>query len=117
MYTSDSEYDAGTVLVFGGTHEVTVTHIAGDYRVAGVVSTNPAYLMNSTCDGVAVALRGRVPLKIIGRINRGDLLITSDVPGHAKSVGGDTSYGPAVFARAITAHTDDSAGLIEAVIL
>jgi hypothetical protein len=117
MYASDKQYEPGTVLVFGGTAEVTTTNMPGDFRVAGAVSTNPAYLMNSTCDGVAIALRGRVPLKVVGPVLPGDLLITAEVAGYAKSVGGDTSYGPAIFAKAITMHTGKFLGSIEAVIL
>lgn len=117
MYTSDANYDPGTVLIFGGTHEVTTTTTFADHRVAGVVSTEPAYLMNSTCDGVAIALRGRVPLKVIGIVAAGDLLVTSELAGYAISVGDNVSYGHAVFAKAISSHLGLLGGTIEAVIL
>ena len=83
MYTADASYDPGTVVIVGGEAEVTVTDNPGSYRVAGVVSTDPAYLMNAESQGVAVALRGRVPCKVVGNVNKGDVLITSDLPGHA----------------------------------
>jgi len=78
-YVSDAQYEPGEVLEFGGEFEVT---IASDStaKVAGVVSTNPAHLMNSDCEGqyvVAVALQGRVPVKVRGEIRKGDMLIAA----------------------------------------
>ena len=86
-YQSDSYYEPGTVLVFGTDTEVTISNKYEDSRVVGVVTTNPAYLMNSELTGVsvAVALQGRVPCKVIGTIQRGDMMITSDTPGVATS--------------------------------
>jgi hypothetical protein len=81
MYTSDSQYEPGTVVEFGGTDEVTVAEDA-TIKVAGVVSTNPAHLMNSDLGPVtgkvcvAVALVGRVPCKVRGKIRKGDMLIS-----------------------------------------
>ena len=69
-YLADAEYEVGTVLIFGGDKEVTVTTaMKDDTRVAGVVSENPGYLMNSKLEGenvTAVALQGRVPVKVVG---------------------------------------------------
>jgi hypothetical protein len=115
MYTSDAEYPPGTVLIFGGDAEVTVTDTVGDTRA---VSTEPAYLMNSMIEGtsVAVALRGRVPVRVMGPVAKGDLLITSRHPGCAQS-GGRTAVGAAVFAKAIQASDDFGEKLIEAVII
>ena len=78
-YTSDNNYEPGTVLEFGGSAEVT---LATDEtpRVAGVVSTLPAHLMNSMLTGehtVAVALLGRVPCKVQGPVAKGDMLISA----------------------------------------
>jgi len=84
MYTSDEEIVPGTVVCFGGTAEVTTCGTDADTRVAGIVSTNPAYLMNSALDGVAVALRGRVPCKVSGSIKKGDMLV-SDGDGGARA--------------------------------
>lgn len=80
MYTADQLYGPGTVVQFGGTEEVTLA-AAGTTRVAGVVSTNPAYLMNDSLTGshiTAVALIGRVPCKVIGPVEKGDMLIAAD---------------------------------------
>jgi hypothetical protein len=76
-YEADVKYEPGTVLMFGGEKEVTLAD-DGTSRVAGVVSTNPAYVMNSTCPGLltAVALQGRVPCKVRGKISKGDMLIS-----------------------------------------
>lgn len=85
-YVSDKQYDPGTVLELGGAFEVTQ---AGNEttKIAGVVSTHPAYLMNSDCQGeyvVAIALQGRTPCKVSGKIQKGDMLV-SDGTGKAKS--------------------------------
>jgi hypothetical protein len=79
-YTADAEYVPGTVLEFGGEFEVTLAQ-DGTNRVAGVVTTNPAYLMNSNCQGTyvaAVALQGRTPCKVKGPIRKGDMLISGE---------------------------------------
>jgi len=84
-YVADDELEPGTVVCFGGDAEVTACCIEDHHAVAGVVSTDPAYLMNSESDGVEVALCGRVPCKVVGPVNKGDLLSSSDVKGHARS--------------------------------
>lgn len=116
-YLPDSIYDTGTVLVFGGTHEVTVTNVLSDPRVAGVVSDSPAYLMNQDSTGIAVALRGKVPVKVIGLVNKGDLLVTSAIPGYAISVKKDISHGTAIFAKSIEDKAIHDRGTVMAVIL
>jgi hypothetical protein len=77
-YEADASYEAGTVLEFGGEKEVTLA-TDGTRRVAGVVTTNPAYVMNAMCPGisVAVALQGRTPVKVRGTIHKGDMLISA----------------------------------------
>lgn len=77
-YLADAKYEPGTVLEFGGSQEVTVAEDE-TRRVAGVVSSNPAYLMNSELQGdyvVALALQGRVPCKVRGKIRKGDMLVS-----------------------------------------
>ena len=78
-YEADAHYEPGTVLAFGGDKEVTIADI-GTTKVAGIVSTNPAYVMNSSCPGeniVALALQGRVPCHVRGSIKKGDMLISA----------------------------------------
>ena len=77
-YEADFQYEPGTVLEFGGDKEVTLAQ-DGTMRVAGVVSTNPSYVMNSGCPGIAiaVALQGRAPTKVRGNIRKGDIMVSA----------------------------------------
>ena len=77
-YEADDVYSPGTVLAFGGEKEVTIAE-DGTTRVAGVVSTNPAYAMNANCQGIAVAiaLQGRVPTKVRGSVRKGDMMVSA----------------------------------------
>tara|TARA_Y100000389_G_scaffold75314_2_gene71958 strand:- start:27626 stop:29365 length:1740 start_codon:yes stop_codon:yes gene_type:complete len=119
-YEADDIYEPGTVLIFGGDKEVTKTDVHTDYRVAGVVSTNPAYRMNAEAGTddthPYIALRGRVPCQVIGPVKKGDLMVTSSVKGHAKSVGG-ADMGRAVFAKSLTTEDSEGSKIIEVVIL
>jgi len=79
MYSADAAYMPGTVLDFGGNQEVTLSAAVSSNRVAGVVSTNPAHLMNSVLTGeypVAVALTGRVPTSVTGTVSKGDMMVS-----------------------------------------
>jgi len=117
-YVPDDIYTPGTVLVFGGEWEVTASTITADTRVAGVVSTRPAFIMNAgAINGVPVALRGRVPVNVTGVVAKGDLLITSDIKGTAVSANSANAYGYSVFAKALEDKHSDGEGVIEAVIL
>jgi hypothetical protein len=111
-YEGDQEYEVGTVLIFGGEKEVTISSILGDRRVAGVVSDTAAYSMYGACPGFKnqIALQGRVPCKVIGKISKGDLLITSDIPGVAIACL-DPKAGT-IIGKAIQDHDSDSIGII-----
>lgn len=77
-YQADAQYEPGTVLEFGGSNEVTVAQDS-TRRVAGVVSTNPAHLMNGMLRGpnvIPLALQGRTPCKVRGKIQKGDMLVS-----------------------------------------
>jgi hypothetical protein len=79
-YLADKPYEPGVVLDFGGNKEVTISTVDSSRRVAGVVSTNPAHLMNSGLAGehvVALALVGRVPVKVTGIVRKGDAMISA----------------------------------------
>jgi hypothetical protein len=84
VYSSDQPYPAGTVVVFGGEAEVTQSHSPNDPRIAGVVSTEPAYLMNGSADGIPVALQGRVPCRVLGPVSKGDRVVSSHIAGVAQ---------------------------------
>lgn len=78
-YSADAFYAPGTVLCFGGSAEVTLCVEDGCRKVAGVVSTNPAHIMNSGLTGVTatVALQGRAPVNVIGNVNKGDMMVAA----------------------------------------
>jgi phospholipase C len=79
-------------------------------RVVGVISTSPAYLMNDGIDGQAIALRGRVPVKVMGPIKKGETLVSTS-NGHGKV--GDTHNS---FAIALETNLSEGSKLIECVI-
>jgi hypothetical protein len=117
-YTTDADYEAGTVVVFGGDEEVTQSTQRLDRRVAGIVSTDPAYLMNSELENsVAVGLQGRVPCKVVGEIRKGDMMVSSDTAGHAEAWR-DESNPPAgsVIGKALENKTGAGADVIEVVV-
>jgi hypothetical protein len=111
-YTTDQEYDAGTVIVVAaaGDSEGTASYTTGQ-RVLGVVSTNPAFIMNDELEGQAIALRGRVPVKVIGPIRKGQPLICNQ---DGKAFFGDTNNS---FAIALETNEEHSVKLVECVIL
>lgn len=112
-YEGDKDYEVGTVVVFGGEKEVTVTTEHADRRVAGVVSNTAAYIMNSACPGtkVCVALQGRVPVKVVGKVSKGDILVTSAKSGYA-IVSSDPKVGT-VIGKSLENKLDAGEGIIE----
>ena len=116
-YLADAEYETGTVLVFGGDEEITTTTAKGDRRVAGVVSEKPGYLMNGDLDGnfvTALALQGRVPVKVLGTVEPGDLVVTSSIPGYG-IVDNDPKVGT-IIGKALGAKEDPERGIVEVVV-
>lgn len=117
-YFADSIYEPGTVVVIGGDREITVTKSHADVSVIGVISTNPAYIMNSESGNdeyhPCVALRGRVPCKVVGKIKKGDLLVSSSIPGYAEIMK-STDNPLAVIGKALESF-EGPKGLIEIVV-
>jgi len=114
-YVADAEYTPGTVLDFGGDNEVTLSKVDASTRVAGVVSTNPAYLMNSNALGefiVALALTGRVPTNIIGPVRKGDTIVSAGMGRGRAEANPKTST---VIGKAIE-DFDGDFGIIEVVV-
>ena len=113
-YEADAVYEPGTVLVIGGDKEVTTTSQFADTRVAGIVTTNPAYMMNSEAGSdethPGIALKGRVPCKVIGYIKKGDLLVTSSTPGYATAA--NSVHAGAIIGKALEANSEGF-GVIE----
>jgi phospholipase C len=71
--------------MFGGEFEVTLANTFDSTKVAGVVTTNPAYSMNSALEAehvAEIALQGRVPCQVVGPIEKGDLMVSAS-NGHA----------------------------------
>ena len=107
-YTADAEYAPGTVMEIDGVYsDAETTSWSGSPYVAGVVSTNPAYLMNSELDGVSIALVGRVPVRVIGAINKGQAVFA-----HANGCASSDGAGPLV-GIAIETNTDADEKLVE----
>jgi hypothetical protein len=119
-YVADADYPIGTVVVLGGEQEITVTSESNSSKVAGVVSTDPAYLMNSGLSGQfvkAVALRGRVPVRVVGVVNKGDVLVTSTTPGVAM-VGSDPHFigAACVIGKSISNKEHAGEGIVEVLV-
>ena len=115
-YVADNSYDPGTVVIFGGDAEITTTNISHDTRVAGVISTNPAYLMNDVIDGLPVALTGRVPCLVKGPVNKGTILVTSSISGVAEAID-ESMYRPgSILGKSLSSINNDSIELIEIVV-
>jgi len=112
-YRADAEYEPGTVLVFGGDAEVTTTTTINDTRSAGIVTTDPAYIMNHELEGTraCLALAGRVPCKVVGRVKKGDMLTTSATPGYAVKALNPTLG--AIIGKALEDKDTSDAGVIE----
>jgi len=77
MYAADGDIEAGTVVHFAGEGKLAACDQANDHAVAGIISTDPAYLMNTDQQGVALAISGRVPCKVTGVVNAGDLMVSA----------------------------------------
>ena len=115
-YEGDKQYEVGTVLVFGGEKEVTESTEHKTTRVAGVVSDQSAYTMNQECPGIKtlVALQGKVPVNVIGKVQKGDMLVASAIPGYAIA-DNDPKVG-SVIGKAIGTKDDADKGVVNAVV-
>ena len=119
-YAADEEYEAGTVVRLGGTHEITQTMQAHDSDVFGIVSTSPGFEMNAAAGTDAthpfVALAGRVPCKVIGKVVKGQRIVSSNTPGHAMAIATPADQCYAIIGRALESKDTDDAGTIEVVV-
>jgi hypothetical protein len=115
MYLADHHYEPGTVLVFGGVKEVTISDLDHDPRAAGVVSTQPSYLMNSGLSGkhpVELALTGRVPCQVQGPVEKGDRLVNV-APGIAGRLDPDKYQVGCVIGKSLEVIANTSIQMIE----
>jgi hypothetical protein len=116
-YTADHDYAPGTVVMFGGEEEITIAD-AMTTKVAGVISTNPAYAMNANLQSsdkisVALALQGRVPCKVVGEIRKGDLLIAGN---DGVAISAESPQLGQVIGKALENYNSEEEGTIEVVV-
>ena len=116
-YEADAELESGTVVAIGGDNEVTATTTENDENVFGVVSTEPAFIMNGRAGTdethPLIAMTGRCPCKVVGKINKGDRLVSSSTAGVARKADLTNDSVFAIIGRAIEAHDSDGEGTIE----
>jgi hypothetical protein len=118
-FEADSIYDAGTVVELGGSAEITKVSAELSDKVFGVISTRAAYLMNSNAGTDAthppVAMTGRVPVKVVGSVTKGDRLVSAgNGMARAARAGEATAFN--VIGRALTAKLDEAEGTVEAIV-
>jgi hypothetical protein len=113
-YEADAEYEAGTVVMFGGEKEITATDSENNSAVVGVISTDPAHLMNADCEGIAlpVALAGRVPCKVSGPVAKGDLMVSA---GEGRAKADNAAQAGCIIGKAISAN-EDGEGVCEVLV-
>ena len=84
-YETDKPYNVGTIVKLGGEKEITETVEHNDLDVFGVISVRPAFVMNDNIGNdethPTVGLIGRVPVKVKGKISKGQRIVSSDEPG------------------------------------
>jgi len=119
IYIADATYEAGTLIALGGEAEITQTMGLADTNVFGIISNRPAYLLNTRNKGaknaLPVAVAGRIPVKVTGRINRGDRLIASAIPGVAQAATFD-SPAWSIVGRSLGNFAGDGVGKVEATV-
>jgi hypothetical protein len=111
-YIADADYGPGTVLVFGGEHEVTISTEMNTTRVAGVVTTDAAYTMNSGLEAefiADIALQGRVPCKVIGPVFKGDLLVAA---GNGHAIANNEARAGTIIGKSLE-NFNEASGVIE----
>ena len=119
VYKADAQYPPGTVLVFGGTQEVTMSTESHDVKIAGVVSTHPAHVMNSGLQSeftVEVGLIGRVPCRVIGPIAAGDRVVSSNRAGVAERLDMSKYQPGVIIGKALESYSSTEVGTIEVVV-
>jgi hypothetical protein len=112
-YLADKEYEPGIVVAVGGEAEVRAT-VFGD-RAIGVVSTNPAFMMNKDLEGgTYIALKGRVPCKVVGSVRKGDRLVATE---NGCAIAASFHQHPDVFAIALENNQEVTVKTIEVLVL
>ena len=109
MYATDGDIEAGTVVHFAGEGKLAACDQADHHAVAGIISTDPAYLMNKDQEGAALAISGRVPCKVTGPVAAGDLMVSA---GNGMAKANNSPAIGTVIGKAIEAH-EGGEGTIE----
>ena len=119
-YTTDREYEIGTVVMVNTTDASEVTSVVAGFPPVGVISGSPAYLMNADSEGQAVALKGRVPVKIVGAVSKGQVvyvdhngLASADPTG---SITVTTNTGLTTVGVALESNSDSDVKLVECIL-
>jgi hypothetical protein len=119
-FEADSFYDVGTVVELGGEKEVTAVSSDSSEDVFGVVSGAHAYLMNSGAGNnkshPPIAMSGRVPVKVVGKVKKGQRLVAAGIKGYARAASRHEITAFNVIGRALSNKTTDGAGTIEAIV-
>ncbi len=120
-FEADAPMSEGAVVSLGGSAEITEVNGELSDTVFGVISTQPAFMMNAAAGNSEshpfVAMTGRTPVRVIGQVNKGDRLVSSTVKGTARAVSNTDTINPFhVIGRALEAKTDDGIGLVNAVV-
>lgn len=111
-YESDANYPRGTLVKFGGDKEITIA----DDVVNAVISTAPALSLNSECDGLPIALVGRVPVRVIGKCHKFDYLELSEIPGVARACKENVKGSKEIIARVLEDKNTEEEGLVLCVV-
>lgn len=111
IYETDQEYEVGTVVQFGGAKEITASQTYATTKIAGVISSEPAFIMNNQAPGQPVALKGRVPVKVTGTVEAGDFIVASNIPG--VGIASDNYIGGAIIGKAIRSKDTAEIDLVE----
>ncbi len=116
-YEADDVITPGTVVAIGGDKEITATTTENDTEVFGVISTDPAFILNGGAGTdethPMVAMSGRCPCKVVGKISKGDRLVSSSTKGRARKADLTNDSVFAIIGRALEAHDSDGEGTIE----
>jgi len=121
-YTADVDYEPGTVVVFGGEAELSITGQHASHTVAGIITTNPAQVYNAECTAgegefvVELALIGRVPCKVMGPITQGDLIVTSENAGYGCKGDPENIKPGTIIGKAISSFNDGLDGVVEVLV-
>lgn len=121
MYQADAAMSPGDIVKLGGANEITLNDVEMGTDVFGVISTNPAFLLNSAEKAkdlnYAVALTGRVPVKVVGKVKKGQRIVASNIPGVARAVDAqEIKFVLQIIGRALESKDTDEVGLVEIVV-